>query len=128
MARLFLLAVALLGLSAGPVPAQYAEETVPGLQEWTRERAELGRALFNDPTLSKDRTISCRSCHDPAHAFADPRRVSIGVQGRVGTRNAPSLVNRALGAAQFWDGRAPSLEAVAAGPMENPLEMDLPIA
>lgn len=90
--------------------------------------AELGRKLFFDPILSADRSISCASCHKPAHAFADNARVSKGVGGAEGARNTPSVMNSTARVSFFWDGRAGSLEAQAIFPIENPLEMALPIA
>ncbi|TWT47354.1 cytochrome-c peroxidase [Botrimarina hoheduenensis] len=89
----------------------------------TRAKIELGRQLFFDPRLSIDGTIRCASCHDPDHGFADPQRFSVGVRGQFGTRNTPTAANRLLSAAQFWDGRADSLEAQAIGPLANPTEM-----
>jgi len=85
----------------------------------------LGRRLFFDPALSRDRSVSCASCHDPRHAFAGTERVSTGVAGRVGGRNAPTLVNRVAGLAHFWDGRADDLVEQALGPLFAPLEMDM---
>lgn len=95
-------------------------------EEPSAERVELGKKLFFDKRLSRDKTVSCATCHDPAHAFAEPRPVSIGVKGRKGGRNAPSILNIRIFDAFFWDGRAASLEEQALGPIENPLEMDLP--
>ena len=77
----------------------------------------LGRMLFFDPILSRDNTISCASCHDPKAGFADPNRVSKGVAGKVGTRNAPTVLNAAYNGFQFWDGRANTLEEQAEGPV-----------
>ncbi|MEO1495955.1 MAG: cytochrome c peroxidase [Planctomycetota bacterium] len=91
----------------------------------TRAKIELGRQLFFDPRLSIDSTLSCASCHDPDHGYADSRAVSVGVGGRVGTRNAPTLANRVFSASQFWDGRAGSLEEQALGPIANHVEMGL---
>ena len=71
----------------------------------TVEKIELGRRLFNDRRLSRDGTIACTSCHDPARAFSDGRVKAIGVDGRVGRRHAPALVNRGYGRAFFWDAR-----------------------
>jgi cytochrome c peroxidase len=87
--------------------------------------AALGRALFFDPRLSADGRVSCASCHDPARAFTDGRRVSTGVHGAAGTRNAPTLVNRAFGEAQFWDGRVRTLLEQVLHPIEDPREMGL---
>jgi cytochrome c peroxidase len=85
--------------------------------------ADLGRLLFFDRRLSRDRSVSCASCHDPARAFTDGRAVSTGVTGRTGRRNAPTLVNRAWGDAQFWDGRVASLREQVLHPIEDPDEM-----
>ena len=90
-------------------------------------RAQLGRQLFFDPILSRDRTVSCASCHQPVRAFADDRAVSLGVEGRAGTRNTPSVMNSAGRTRFFWDGRSETLEEQALGPIANPLEMDLPV-
>jgi cytochrome c peroxidase len=90
-------------------------------------KAELGKLLFFDPILSKDKTISCASCHKPGYAFADTSVVSIGVGGRKGSRNTPSAMNLSLQRIFFWDGRAKSLEEQALAPIENPAEMNLPV-
>lgn len=110
------------GFPAGPLAA-----TGPPDNLLTEERAQLGKRLFFDPRLSRSGDISCASCHDQKHAFADPRAVSVGVDGRTGRRNASALVNLAWGLTFFWDGRARSLEDQAGQPIENPLEMDLPL-
>ena len=95
----------------------------PDDNQTTRPRVELGRKLFFDPVLSVDRTVACASCHDPAHGFADAAPRAVGVEGRRGTRNAPSLLNRAYGRSFFWDGRTKTLEEQALEPIANPLEM-----
>jgi cytochrome c peroxidase len=87
--------------------------------------AELGRQLFFSTELSRDRTISCASCHRPELGFADERAKSLGVAGRETERNTPSVLNRAFGEHFMWDGRAPRLEDQVLLPIENPLEMDL---
>lgn len=97
-----------------------------GDKKLTKE--ELGEMLFFDPILSEDYTISCASCHKPEFAFADTTAFSIGVHGQRGTRNTPSAMNVASREALFWDGRATTLEEQALGPIENPIEMNLPIA
>lgn len=91
------------------------------------DKAALGKLLFFDPILSKDKTISCASCHKPDYAFADTSAVSIGFVGRKGTRNTPTAMNVLLQKNFFWDGRAKSLEEQALAPIENPDEMNLPI-
>ena len=90
-------------------------------------KAELGKLLFFDPILSSDSTISCASCHRPDFAFADTSAVSIGVGGAKGNRNTPSAMNVLLQRTFFWDGRAGSLEEQALKPIENPIEMNLPL-
>ncbi len=103
-----------LGLPPVPIPA----DNPP-----TGETVALGRRLYYDPLLSVDGTISCASCHAPQFAFSDKRPVSVGVGGKLGTRHAPTVINSAYSTLQFWDGRAPSLEEQAKGPMANPVEM-----
>ncbi len=95
----------------------------PDDNPYTPAKAELGWLLFFDPRLSSDGSVSCASCHSPAHAFTDGRPVSTGIGRQQGGRSAPSIINRVYGAAQFWDGRAASLEEQAKGPLANPLEM-----
>jgi cytochrome c peroxidase len=89
---------------------------------------QLGELLFFDPILSSDSTISCASCHKPEFAFADNVKLSKGVLGRTGNRNAPSCMNQNARNFMFWDGRAESLEEQALGPIENPVEMNLPVS
>ena len=100
---------------------------VPEDNPITAEKIELGRRLFNDRRLSRDGTIACASCHDAGHAFAFPEAVPTGVFGRPGRRNAPALINRGWGRAFSWDGRASTLEQQVLAPIEDPVEMDLPI-
>ncbi len=88
----------------------------------------LGEKLFFDPVLSLDSSISCASCHQPDHAFADTVALSKGVNGLLGTRNTPSVMNMAFRPYFFYDGRAASLEHQVSGPIENPVEMNLPYA
>jgi cytochrome c peroxidase len=90
----------------------------------TADEIALGKKLFFDTKLSLDKTISCASCHNPETGFADARKVSVGVGGKTGKRNAPTVLNAAYWRVQFWDGRAGSLEEQAAGPMGNELEMN----
>lgn len=85
----------------------------------------LGRRLFFDPILSIDRTIACASCHDPAHGMASGTALSSGVHGARTLRNAPAIVNRALGASFMWDGRVATLEEQVLQPIANEREMDL---
>jgi cytochrome c peroxidase len=104
-----------LGLPPVPIPPNNPE---------TAEAIALGHKLFFDKRLSRDNTVACASCHNPAIDFTDGRRNSLGVGGKTGTRNAPTVLNAAYMPLQFWDGRAASLEEQAAFPISNPLEMD----
>jgi cytochrome c peroxidase len=88
------------------------------------ETVALGKKLFFETRLSRDNTVSCATCHDPRHGFADPGMVSRGVGGKTGLRNSPTVLNAAFLPVQFWDGRAKTLEEQAAGPISNPVEMD----
>lgn len=90
---------------------------------YTPAKAELGWLLFFDNRLSSDGSVSCASCHAPEHAFTDAAPFSTGIGKKKGGRSAPSVINRVYGAAQFWDGRASSLEDQAKGPIANSLEM-----
>ena len=87
----------------------------------------LGERLFQDPVLSRDRTVSCRSCHLPEHAFAHPDPRPAGIEGRRAKRHAPALVDRIHGTSQGWDGRAASLEEFVLLPIADPDEMGLPL-
>ena len=103
-----------LGLPPVPIPA----DNPP-----TANTIALGRRLYYDPQLSVDGTISCASCHAPQFAFSDEHPVSFGVGKKTGTRHSPTVINSAYNTLQFWDGRAPSLEEQAKGPIANPVEM-----
>lgn len=90
---------------------------------YSKEKEELGRLLYFDNRLSSDRSVSCASCHAPEKAFTDAAPFSTGIGKQVGGRSAPTVINRAYSTFQFWDGRAPSLEEQAKGPIANPVEM-----
>ncbi len=97
---------------------------MPEDNQLTRARVALGRLLFHEPLLSGDGTISCASCHKENLAFADNRRVSSGVHGRLDKRNAPSLINVAYQERLFMEGGVPSLEIQVLAPFGNENEMD----
>ncbi len=91
----------------------------------SKEGFELGKRIFFDPILSRDNTIACASCHDQTVAFADPQhRLSLGVDQRVGIRNAPQLANLAFYKNFFWDGGVIHVDFVPLNAIKNPLEMD----
>lgn len=89
----------------------------------TRAKIELGRQLYFDTRLSADNTVSCASCHHPQEGFSRHTQFGVGIEAQEGGRNSPVSYNRILSDAQFWDGRAESLEAQAVGPIANPIEM-----
>ena len=107
-----------LGLSQGA-----AQITGLDKNPLTRAKIELGRQLYFDPRLSADSTVSCASCHNPAEGYSAHTKTGVGIRGQLGGRNSPVSYNRILSGAQFWDGRADSLEAQAVGPIQNPIEM-----
>ncbi|MBX2888545.1 MAG: c-type cytochrome [Ferruginibacter sp.] len=90
-------------------------------------KAALGQRLFNEPILSLDSSVSCASCHKPEFAFADTIAFSVGIGGKLTSRNTPSVLNMKNRPYFFWDGRASSLEEQALMPIQNPDEMGLPI-
>jgi cytochrome c peroxidase len=81
--------------------------------------------LFFDGRLSANGMVSCAFCHEPAHAFSASTPLSRGVNGKSGVRHAQTLLNRAWGNSQFWDGRAATLEAQVVSPLTNPDEMGM---
>ncbi len=89
----------------------------------TAAKILLGKKLYFDTRLSKDNTISCASCHSPALGWSDAGPTSTGIDNQKGGRRAPPVSNSAYSPLQFWDGRAPSLEEQAKGPVANPIEM-----
>lgn len=97
--------------------------TVPVSNPITRGKYELGRQLYFDPRVSLDGTVSCATCHNPAKGWTDNMPVSVGIDGQTGGRSAPTVLNTVYGKSMFWDGRAPSLEGQAQGPIQNPIEM-----
>lgn len=105
------------------------EETavvIPADNPLTNEKVELGRLLVFDKRLSQDNTIACMSCHLAKFAFTDGKPVATGIRGQKGGRSAPASINRVFSSAQFWDGRAATLEAQSIGPFTNPIEHGFP--
>lgn len=118
-AALLILTTAAAGSTLAPLPPGPASNpTTPG-------KVALGRQLFFDPILSRDRTVSCASCHDPARAFTVPQAVSPGVAGRLGKRNASTLVNVGDRQALTWAGASPNLEVQAMIPLQDHAELDM---
>ncbi len=88
------------------------------------EIVALGKRLFHDTRLSADNTVSCAHCHKLDLGGSDNMPVSVGVKGRLGSINAPTVYNLNTHVAYFWDGRAPTLESLVEAPLRNPVEMD----
>ena len=105
------------------VPTDFPPMPFPSDNVTTPEKIALGRRLFYDRRLSLDSSISCGSCHVQARGFSDSNRLSIGVDGRIGRRNAPSLANSGYARALNWEGGVPSLEQQAIVPITHPDEM-----
>lgn len=110
---------------AGSWEALPTKAPAPADNPTTAAKVKLGQILFLDPRLSSTGTVSCNSCHNVMLGGEDNRSVSMGVDGQTGGRSAPTVWNSAFNSVQFWDGRAPSLEAQAAGPVTNPIEMGM---
>jgi cytochrome c peroxidase len=108
------------------VPAELTKAVIPPDNPQTPEKIALGQKLFFEGRLSADGTVACATCHDPARAFTDGRAASVGIHGRTGQRNAPTVLNALYNKTQFWDGRVKTLEEQAALPIFNPVEMGQP--
>lgn len=133
-------AVAALGIAwGGQAAADYSEyreffEPLPAIpplpadNAMTPERIELGKMLFFEPRISSSGVISCATCHNPALGYTDRVPRAVGHDGQVGERNTPTVLNSGFFEAQFWDGRAATLEEQALGPIEAEVEMAMPIA
>ena len=91
--------------------------------EYDEAKAALGFALYHDPRLSIDNTVSCATCHELENAGVDNHQYSHGVNDQLGGVNAPTVYNAVYNFVQFWDGRAKTLADQAAGPPLNPVEM-----
>lgn len=119
MVRVFLLFFSVFLFAGEPITP------IPKTINYDKNKAVLGKYLFFDPILSKDKTVSCASCHDFNHGGADPRPVSIGVEGKKGRVNSPTVYNAYFNFRQFWNGRAKDLKDQANGPVHTPFEMDM---
>ena len=113
-----------------PVPATYKQLLAvvdSPANPMSRDKIALGKRLFFDPILSRDRTINCASCHVLEAGGDDNRPTAIGYHGRANPfhLNSPTVLNAALEKHQFWDGRVPTVEDQAGGPVQAPFEMNL---
>jgi len=91
-------------------------------------KVELGRTLYHEKRLSRDNSISCNSCHDTVGFGVDGKKFSVGFKNHLTGRNSPTSMNAFMHIAQFWDGRAPTVEEQAKGPILAGGEMAMPSA
>lgn len=119
-ATMFLTSTAFANFEALPIKAPSPTDNLQ-----SSAKIELGKKLFFDTRLSRNGTISCNSCHNVMGNGADLTATGIGIEGKRGGRNSPTVWNAAFQSVQFWDGRAASLEEQAKGPMTNPVEMGM---
>jgi len=87
------------------------------------KKVQLGKKLFLDPILSKDKTLSCMSCHNLKSNGAGTVKLTAGIDGKKGYFNVPTVYNAVYNFRQFWDGRAKDLKDQALQPISNPVEM-----
>ncbi|MEW6304582.1 MAG: cytochrome-c peroxidase [Verrucomicrobiota bacterium] len=114
------------GTQPAPSPAATGREPIrplPLKMELDARKVALGKALFHEPKLSRDNTISCASCHDLSRGGTDRRQYSLGLNNAEGSINAPTVFNSGFNFRQFWDGRAATLEDQIDGPVQHPAEM-----
>jgi cytochrome c peroxidase len=107
------------------LPSDVIPPLIPDDNPLTAAKVALGQKLYFDARLSTDNTVSCATCHDPAQGFGDGKVVAAGIGKKTGSRNSPTVLNAAFNDFQFWDGRAPTLEEQAKGPLINPVEMGM---
>ena len=105
------------------VPAGFPQPELPADNPLTEEGVELGGRLFGDRRLSARNTQSCASCHSEGSAFSDGRALSIGADGKPGTRNSMPLFNLAWSPSYAWDGSKPRLRDQAFAAITNEIEM-----
>ncbi len=99
----------------------------PGSNLITEEKLQLGRRLFFDRRLSFNDTLSCGTCHIPEQGFTNNEiSTAVGVEGRSGKRNTPTIYNIAFITRLFHDGRETSLEQLVWGPLLAHNEMANP--
>jgi cytochrome c peroxidase len=122
----FALAATIAFALSSPAAAAHLDEPIaplPATLNLNPARAEIGRQMFRDTRLSANGSVSCVSCHDISKGGADIRPHSVGFHGALTGVNAPTVFNAAFNFAQFWNGRANSLEAQIDGVVQNPVEM-----
>src|SRR6185436_13255673 len=99
----------------------------PAENPYTPEKAALGKALYYDPRLSAGHILSCGSCHSPSFGWGDGLPKGVGHEMKELGRRSPTIMNAAWGSIFMWDGRKPTLEEQALGPIQSAGEMNLPL-
>jgi cytochrome c peroxidase len=94
---------------------------------YTPEKAALGKKLYFDTRLSVTSAQSCGSCHSPSFGWADGLPVGVGHGMQKLGRHSPTVINAAWSDIFMWDGRLPTLEAQALGPIQSAGEMNMPL-
>ena len=97
----------------------------PASNPYTPDKAALGKALFFEPRLSGAENMTCSSCHNPSFGWEARNKTAVGAQNIHLPRHAPTILDIAWVQPLFWDGRAPTAEEQAKGPIQNPMEMNL---
>lgn len=105
------------------LPPLTPNAVVPAANPMTVAKIELGKQLYFDPRVSLNGTVSCATCHNPEKGWTDNLPTTIGIGGASNGRNSPTVLNTVYSKVMFWDGRAPSLEAQAQGPVQAATEM-----
>ncbi len=105
-------------------PYGFPDMKIPSDNPMTVEGIALGEKLFHDKILSGNEMQACASCHIQSAGFSDTNRLSTGIDGLMGDRNASAIINAGWNTSNFWDGRAITLEDQAFEPVVNPIEMD----
>jgi len=98
---------------------------IPENVVFNKQKAYIGQKLFFDTILSSDKTISCSSCHNPQYGWADNRVVSVGVGGKKGIIQSPTVLNSVFNFRQMWDGSCEDLKSQMFFPLHNPVEMNM---
>ncbi len=99
----------------------------PASNPYTPEKAALGKALFFEPRLSGAENMTCASCHNPSFGWEARNKTAVGAQNTRLPRHAPTILDVAWVQPFYWDGRAATAEEQAKGPIQNPMEMNLPL-
>ena len=99
----------------------------PSTNPYSPDKAALGKALFFEPRLSGAENMTCASCHNPSFGWEARNKTAVGAQNTRLPRHAPTILDVAWVQPFFWDGRAATAEEQAKGPIENPIEMNLPL-